>query len=46
VAWQIVQPVLDAPPPVVPYPYGAACPIDGGPGLPLPLELQSPAERC
>ncbi len=33
-AWQIVQPVLDSPPPVVRYPYGATCPTDGGPGLP------------
>ncbi len=44
VAWQIVQPVLDAPPPVVRHPYGAACPTDGGPGLPTPLD--DPAKDC
>ena len=46
VAWEIVQPVLDAPPPVEIYPYGAACPIDGGPGLPVNLEDQPQAESC
>lgn len=46
VAWEIVQPVLDAPPPVEKYPYGAACPIDGGPGLPMNLEDQAAPESC
>lgn len=46
VAWEIVQPVLDSPPPVEKYPYGAACPIDGGPGLPVNLEDQSTPESC
>ncbi len=46
VAWEIVQPVLDSPPPVERYPYGAACPIDGGPGLPVNLEDQPTPESC
>ncbi len=29
VAWEIVQPVLDLPTPVEPYPYGARCPVVG-----------------
>ncbi len=32
VAWQIVQPVLDAPPPVTTYPYGAEFPDPSGGG--------------
>ena len=46
VAWEIVQPVLDAPPPVVRYPYGATCPIDGGPGLPKMSDDQSGSAVC
>ncbi len=34
VAWEIVQPVLDSPPPVQTYPYGASCPGAGAIGAP------------
>lgn len=46
VAWEIVQPVLDAAPPVVRYPYGAACPIDGDPGLPKMSDDQTDPAVC
>lgn len=43
-AWEVVQPVLDDPPPVVLYPYGAACPDDGETGAPLPPRTRGSKE--
>ncbi len=39
-AWQIVQPVLDNPPPVKRYPYGSSCPVGPVSGHPA-----HPADR-